>query len=429
MQNQTRTEVLIVEENLKSNLAHFCNFVDGITAVLTRKGMRVTVAAHQQWRGSLKDAEVLRLFKYHNGERFLMAKGGVQRVCAAVWHNLVLAVRVAGVLWRRPRVNLVVATYINVFHVFGWWLVWAVFGRWKIERLVLNSPCPVWVFDFKPDGTKYRHSGAGMVGWCYRLFRRAVARGDVLLLSETEHDAAELSAAAGVEVRAFDPPRLESMVAAARAIREQGSAPGAAMIFGWVGQFKVEKGVSCFMEGTRIFLQDNPTIPCRIRVPWPDDPSICEVSLAELEAWAASDERIEWFHRGPVGEDDDYGETLGRTDCIILPYQKHRYIGRGSSTALDGAVAEVPLIVTGETWMDDLLRTLAAGIAFENGNANALAAAMRRMYDEQAYFRSEARRRGEVARERLSWTRLAGLLTGESDELAGKPDQAGKASR
>jgi glycosyltransferase involved in cell wall biosynthesis len=276
--------------------------------------------------------------------------------------------------------------------------------------MVLNCPCPVWVCDFDPEGNKRYHSALWFSRWVHARFAGPIKRGQVVLATETEHEARELTQLVGAPVQWFNPPRPSEMVEAARSIRAGRVSAEDPFVFLWVGRLALEKGVREFMAGVARCMSENPAMPCRIWVPEPRDWQKAEISREEFAAWMGRDPRIEFAPSPASPEEDNYANLLGRADCVLLPYQRQHYIGRVSSTALDAGVTDLPVVVTAGTWMEDILGQLCSGVAVPDGDAAALAGAMADTWRQRAEAATDARRVGEVARRELSWSRFMGFV-------------------
>lgn len=408
-QHPART-ALIVEENLGRTSGHYESWVDGIATAFQREGLDVTVLGSRNAHRLAGGIPIEPWFERNYMDAYLAVPPRIApRLLAALGHNLRFFRQLRKWFTGRPGYDLVMATHVNIFHLLAWRLVWTLFGRRKIRRLVVNSLVPMWLYEHDNTGVSRRHKGAWLLGLIYRTFSGPVSRGEVQLTAETEYDARAIEAVSGVPVMTLPTPRPESLIVAARRrISERRAGHSQPPVLGWLGRCSEEKGFSHFFEACRQFLAANPETPCTILIQYLVSPEGCRIPESEIDELAASDPRVRLIKSSVFG--DAYGRLLGELDCLILPYLRRYYVGRNSSAALDAVLAGIPIITTEGTWMAELMARHGAGLSCKDANAAALAEAIGELIENDEIFAATALRRCETARDAISWTRFSEAL-------------------
>jgi glycosyltransferase involved in cell wall biosynthesis len=401
---------LIVEENLGRTVGHYDAWIDGISGAFQREGLAVTVLGAKEARRLPSQQPIEPWFD----RIYLDAYFGAQprfasRLVAALRHNVYLYRRAATWFRAQPRYDLVMATQVNVFHLLGWRLIWMMFGRRKIRRLVLLSTAPMWLHEYDDAGERHHHKGAPLVAALYRLFGGAVRRGDILLAAETEHDARAIEKASGIPVVAVPTPRPDGLIQAARErILERRSGGPRPPVLGWLGRCSEEKGFASFFEATRRFLAAHPAMPCTVLIQYLSGPEECRVPAEEVERLAASDTRLRLVRQPAAG--DNFGRLLGELDCLVVPYRRRNYVGRNSSAALDAVLAGIPMITTEGTWMAEFMARHGAGFTCQDQDPTELSLRMEQFVAAADELERTAWERSEEARSAISWSKFTQLV-------------------
>lgn len=401
-QHPART-ALIVEENLGRTSGHYESWVDGIATAFQREGLDVTVLGSRNAHRLAGGIPIEPWFERNYVDAYLAVPPRIApRLLAALGHNLRFFRQLRKWFTGRPGYDLVMATHVNIFHLLAWRLVWTLFGRRKIRRLVVNSLVPMWLYEHDDTGVSRRHRGAWLLGLIYRTFSGPVSRGEVQLTAETEYDARAIEAVSGVPVMTLPTPRPESLIVAARRrISERRAGHSQPPVLGWLGRCSEEKGFSLFFGACRQFLAANPETPCTILIQYLVSPEGCRIPESEIEKLAASDPRVRLIKSSVSG--DAYGSLLGELDCLILPYLRRYYVGRNSSAALDAVLAGIPIITTEGTWMAELMHRCGAGLACKDRDPADLGACIGKMLVLSAAMREKAENQSIRARETISW--------------------------
>jgi glycosyltransferase involved in cell wall biosynthesis len=204
---------------------------------------------------------------------------------------------------------------------------------------------------------------------------------------------------------AIPTPRPKSLIEAARARIQERRAAAAPPVLGWLGRCSEEKGFSTFFAAVRQFMHEHPSLPCSVLIQYLVGPDGCVIPESEIDALAASDSRIRLLKESVSG--DAYGRLLGELDCLVLPYQRSKYIGRNSSAALDAVLVGIPIITTEGTWMAELLEHHGAGLTAKDRDEAALAQGFRLIIEDFDKLSVDAWTRSDAARSRISWTQFA----------------------
>ena len=80
--------------------------------------------------------------------------------------------------------------------------------------------------------------------------------------------------------------------------------------------------------------------------------------------------------------------------------------------AVEAVTAGIPVIYTDDTWIEDLVRGVGAGLSIRSGDLDSLVDALSIAFAKREQLASEARARANMARNEHSAERFANLLWG-----------------
>lgn len=107
-----------------------------------------------------------------------------------------------------------------------------------------------------------------------------------------------------------------------------------------------------------------------------------------------------------------YDAAVARTDCMLLPYRRASYFARISGVAVEAVTAGVPVIYTRDTWNEDLVIDLGAGIGVADNDVKGLVEAIATMVDDFDQFSADAVARADLARRSHSPMAFASIVWG-----------------
>ncbi|MCA1661549.1 MAG: glycosyltransferase [Novosphingobium sp.] len=251
--------------------------------------------------------------------------------------------------------------------------------------------------------------------WIVRLLKREFARGRLVLSTDSERLASEYEVVTGVR---------PAVLASARTMPLRPAEPRAdgAITFATLGAARLDKGIDLFQNAIEALLEARGAPTMRFLIQWNRPvPKSGRHIYSKSEVLEASP-AVEFIQH--VLSSEAYDRAMRRIDCMVLPYRRSGYHSQISGVAVEAACAGIPLIVTADTWLSDFLAEQGAGIAVPDGDAVALAEAIRAIAADYPAYRARAIERSAIARERNSPERFVRALWGIAQDATSTREPA-----
>jgi glycosyltransferase involved in cell wall biosynthesis len=190
--------------------------------------------------------------------------------------------------------------------------------------------------------------------------------------------------------------------------------------FTYLGRFRTEKGAGLLMEAIRKVHEKHPSSRFLIQI----SPVTQEEDVRKTAVILSGIPCVEIVPEGLSTE--RYHEILERSDCVLIPYDPSRYLGRTSGIFAEALALGKPVISTENTWMALNIRKYnECGIVMEKYDSESLAEAMEEYilhyekYDRNAEEASVVWRRDHGVKRYVDI--LLGLVVSRTDKEMGAP--------
>ena len=394
--------ILIVEECLRDERGHYAGFVLGMAAWLAARGAEVEIWAHRLVGLQLTPPGVrLRAIFAESWIEGFWRCSRFDRVLLLLVHNA----RFLSGLRRAGRGgggwNIVIATDVNIFHLFAWrlWL-WAAPSSTRLALIAIQPP---WLFDYSPTGEMRLKPQARLYRWALRTFAGDVASGRCRFATDAPPIRRMLAECSGLPFAEVSVPRTDVLLAGL-------NAPPPAQRHGFrlgvLGRPTRDKGFDRLLSVIALWQSRSAADRARVCfvVQWHVTQGASEDEHHRLLALAAAAPETVEIVESMLSE-EQYAALLASLHGALLPYTRAESAGRASNVARDIFCAGRPIITTSGTWMAEQLAVSGAGITCGETPESIVAAIeeFARRYEELAAL-AQARR--AVAREALSWERF-----------------------
>jgi len=400
--------LVIVEEALKTHVAHWYEYDRAVCDIHRALGVETTVAAHTEISPDIRDSLPAEPVFTHTSWDHIYAHPDVWRRYVGIAHHNLRVYRTMNLFFSAyESFDCVFVPTVVIHHMIGWRaLISRHMGR-SFGRLVLlfrnnvgsyapDSRLPT----FKRNSVVWRHA--------LRSFTPYVESGAVCLATDSERLATEYELVCGLRPVVFPSPRI-----APPPKRSSGPGPATALgpyTFGCLGPARFEKGIGLLQAAMIRFLAANPAADVRFLIQWNQDVINPDGSIHRPDPALEADRRVV-FLRDQI-DSECYEQLLADIDCMVLPYQRESYFARISGVAVEAVTAGIPVIYTEDTWMEDLVRGVGAGLSIRSGDLDSLVDALSIAFAKREQLASEARARANMARNEHSAERFANLLWG-----------------
>ena len=399
-------KLLIVEEALKTHSGHFYEYDKAVYDINHDLGVVTHIAAHREVSaeicGTLPAEPV---FSHTNWDGIYAHPVAWRRYVGIAHHNLRIYRTLDSLFSAREPFDCVFVPTVVIHHIVGWRaLVARHLGR-SFFRLVLffrNN-----VGSYAAD-SRTPAFGRRSIIWHYvlRSFAPHIKSGAVCLATDSERLATEYELVSGIRPEVFPSPKVGVPPKASASSRD-GTKP---FTFGCLGPPRFEKGIDLLMEAIRRFLVANPFANARFVVQWNEDVLNEDGSIYRPPSALEQDRRVVIVRDRLDGA--GYERLLRDIDCMVLPYRRESYFARISGVAVEAVTAGMPVIFTKDTWVEELVRDVGAGIGVCSGDIDGLERAIETMLNQHTAICNEAQRRAKSAQAEHSAERFAAKLWG-----------------
>ncbi len=382
--------LMVVEEVLKDPVGHWYEYVRSVVEMNRAAGAAAIAVVHSAVEPDIaREINAIPAFPRSNWDNVYARGNAWQNLVGIVRHNWLVYRTMRKVVCERGSIDCLFAPTVWVHHIWGWRLLMALHGR-KIGRMVL-------LFRMNP-GTSVPGSDVPvfdrsmmLLKWGMQSFSGAIRRGNVVFATDSTRLASQYRQLCGIAPSLFPSPRVAPFLDRHKSAKQSGEP----IVFSSLGPARFDKGIDLIQAAIKQCLTSGVSRPVKFVIQWNQpirdgagDPYLPDIALAD-------DPRVEFITQS-LGS-ADYEAAIEATDCMLLPYRRDSYYARISGVAVEAATAGVPIIHTGDTWISDLVDSVGAGVAIDDGDADQIAAAIHNVIDNFDHFRNRAAERQHLA--------------------------------
>lgn len=383
--------MLVVEEALKSESGHWFEYVRSVRELNRAAGAETVVVIHREANPQVVAAlDAHAMFPWTNWDNIYFHPSPWRRYLGIARHNWRLYRLMRRFLRDHGPFDIVFAPTVVIYHVIGWRMLMASQAR-RIGRIVLLFRNNAGSY---PAGSKqpvFKRS-TDILKWALRSFRPLIARRRASLVTDSAKLAFEYQHLCGIAPDVLPSPRI----APPPALGADARPVDAPVVFGCLGPARFEKGIDVTQDAIARYFAAYPDTNARFVIQW-NEPIVDADGKPYLPDPAMlADPRVTIIDQPMTSA--AYDAAIAATDCMLLPYQRSSYFARISGVAVEAVTAGVPVIYTRDTWCEDLVREVGAGIGVDDGDVGGLAEAIAQMVAHYTDYRAHARARAEQAR-------------------------------
>jgi glycosyltransferase involved in cell wall biosynthesis len=384
--------MLVVEEALKSESGHWFEYVRSVRELNRAAGAETVVVIHRDANPQVVAAlDAHALFPWTNWDNIYFHPKPWRRYLGIAHHNWRLYRLMRRFVRDHGPFDIVFAPTVVIHHVIGWRMLMASQAR-RIGRIVLLFRNNAGSY---PTGSKvpvFKRS-TDILKWALRSYRPLIARRRARLVTDSAKLAFEYRYLCGIAPEVLPSPRI----APPPALGQDERRDDAPVVFGCLGPARFEKGIEVMQEAIGRYLAAHPDAPARFVIQWNEPIFDAEGGTYLPDPALLADPRVTIIDQRMTSA--AYDAAIAATDCMLLPYQRASYFARISGVAVEAVTAGIPVIYTRDTWCEDLVGELGAGIGTDDGDAAGLAEAIAEMVARYPDYRARARARAEQARD------------------------------
>jgi glycosyltransferase involved in cell wall biosynthesis len=386
--------LLIVEEALKNHTGHWYEYDKAVYDIGTAAGVAVTVAAHRSVERSIcREINAVPLFAYTNWDNIYNRPQAWRRYLGIVLHNARVFLTTGRYLRGVAPFDCVFVPTVVIFHLVAWRALVACYRGRRFQRLVLFVRNNAGSYQKGSSAPVFKRS-TSILKWALRSFASHVKTGHVVFATDSARLAAEYRQLCGLEFEVFPHPLTKFLSRA----EKPGNAP---VTFSCLGPARLEKGIDLLQDAIRRVFDRAPKLDIKFVIQW-NVPIVVDASgtILKPDPKLAADTRVTI-----IREDLDsaaYSRLIVKTDCMVLPYRRESYFARISGVAVEAITAGIPVLYTRDTWVDDTVSEMGAGLAVEEGDAEDLANKIIAVAGDIAAFKNRASAQSAKAREYYS---------------------------
>jgi len=378
--------LLIVEESLKNQKAHWYSYISVIEAAARKQQWHVDVACHAKVEEVIRqNLQCFPIFKksvyldrsesYWIGERyygFLTHSAGVIR---SMW----------SFLSRKHKYDAIFVPTVLVHHLIAWLVL--VYLHPKIaSKVTLFFVSHPGIWDKALRKGRIPRSSL-LQKLLLRLFRSKIEQKKVRFAVETRTAQFEYEALTGLSFELLPHP-VPQVVATPKPTNH-------AFTFSSFGFARHEKG-SDLIQSALLELASNEGAKFRFLIQWVDSFKMPDGSVCDSASLKVLKDNVQVIST-PLNE-TEYEEYLNATSCMVLPYRNSSYYARVSRVAIEAVCKGIPLIYTKGGWLEELVTRLGAGIGIEDEDVVGLIEGLIEMKSKYPEFRNIALMRSETAK-------------------------------
>ena len=400
--------LLVVEEALKNQAAHFYEYVKSVAELNASIGGETVVVSHAATDPAIcRELDAHPLFERSNWDGVYNHPKAWKRYLGIVRHNWYVYRVMNRFVKQHGPFDLLFAPTVVIYQVIGWRLLMARHGGRGVKQIVLLFRNNAGSYPAGSATPVFKRS-TSILKWALQGFRGLIAKGQARFVTDSAKLATEYRLLCGIEPEVWPSPR----VAAYAELTGDTRPADAPVVFSCLGPARFEKGIDVMQAAIKSYLAAHPDGKARFVIQW-NAPIMDAAGAPYLPDPALrADPRVTLIEQSMSSA--AYDAAVQATDVMLLPYRRSSYFARISGVAVEVVSAGVTVIYTRDTWCEDLVTDVGAGIGVADNDAAALGEAIATMTQDYASFRAEARSRAVKARQSHSGDAFLDKLWGRS---------------
>ena len=398
--------MLVVEEALKNESGHWYEYVKSVADLNRLAGAETVVVTHVDTDPAIRrEIGANAVFPWTSWDNVYRHPQAWRRYLGIARHNIRVYRVMSRFVNEHGPFDILFAPTVAIHHVIGWRLLIARHGRRGIGQIILlfRNNAGSYADDSKTPVFK---RSTNILKWVLQSFRPVIARGRARFATDSKKLAFEYNHLCGIKPEVFPSPRIAPAAPSSPPLR----ASGAPVIFSCLGPARFEKGIDVMQAAIRIYLERYPTGQARFVIQWNDPIVDADGAPYQADTALRDNPRVELIEQ--TMSSAAYDAAVARTDCMLLPYRRASYFARISGVAVEAVTAGVPVIYTRDTWNEDLVIDLGAGIGVADNDVKGLVEAIATMVDDFDQFSADAVARADLARRSHSPMAFASIVWG-----------------
>jgi len=386
--------LLIVEEALKDRTGHFYEYVKSVAELNAAAGGETMVVCHARTDPAIcKELNAFPLFPRSNWDGVYNYPQAWKRYFGIVRHNWLVYRIMRRFVRAHGPFDLLFAPTVVIHQLIGWRLLMVRHGGanacvGRIAMLFRNNAGSYAAGSSVPS---FKRSTA-ILKAAMQSFRPLIATGQAKFVTDSAKLATEYRLLSRIEPEVWPSPRVSPYVDLGVDTRS----PDAPVVFACLGPARFEKGIDVMQVAIKAYLAAHPDGNARFVIQWNSPIQDAAGAPYQADAELRADPRVTLIEQSLSSA--EYDAAVAATDVMLLPYRRASYFARISGVAVEAVTAGVPIVYTRDTWCEDLVRDVGAGIGVDDGDAAGLADAIADAVARYPALRSDARGRAEAAR-------------------------------
>jgi len=390
--------LLIVEESLRDQKAHWFEYIKTIAHAAQLRGAEVDVACHRDAAApileSFNAAPVFRYARYLDGGKRRLPG---ERFYGWLLHNARAYGAISNLLRTRPRYDHALAPTMTLHHLLAWRRIMMRDDAPRKTTLFFVTNPGLWNSDSKSVELP---RSSRLTGWALGRFRHLVEQERVEFAVETEGAKREFESISGLPFHLYphpvpmaeNPPPMAT------------SAASTPHTFACYGFARYEKGSDLLKESIGQLIESNAVPEVNFRVQWLESFQLPSGETCLPGDQLTNHPRVEVIDK--TFDSAEYAQLLGTTSLMILPYRNEAYHARLSRVAIEAICSGIPLIYTPHGWLEEITQKYGAGVRMTDESPTALTAAIKTAAQNYAELRTAAEQRSPLAREYFTGERF-----------------------
>ncbi len=392
MDRRPGRRLLVVEEALKNQAAHFYEYVKSVAELNARAGGETFVVSHADTDPAIiAELGAFPLFARSNWDGVYNHPQAWRRYLGIVQHNWYVFRVMNRFVREHGPFDLLFAPTVVIHHVIGWRMLMLRHGGRGVKRIALLFRNNAGSYAEGSTTPVFKRSTA-ILKYALRSYAGLIARGRALFVTDSMRLATEYRLLCGIEPDVWPSPR----VAAYDDLASDDHAADAPVTFSCLGPARFEKGIDILQEAINAYRGAFPDGNARFVIQWNAPIHDASGALYEPDAALRADPNVTLIEHSMPSE--AYDAAVASADVMLLPYRRASYFARISGVAVEAVTAGIPVIFTRDTWCEDLVRDVGAGIGVDDGDVAGLSNAIATLAADYPRYRAVARSQAEKAR-------------------------------
>jgi glycosyltransferase involved in cell wall biosynthesis len=407
-------KIVISEEALTTEVGHFYEYNRAVVEIARFYGADPLVAVHKDANGTvLSGLPAKPVYSRTSWGTINTEPNPVKRHTSTLAHNLRISRTMSKLLKETGPVDVLFAPTVTIHHLLGFYLLALQRMGRDFNRMVLLTRNTIATYEGENSKPQFKAQAIVFAKLIQSMSKR-YSEHQFTFATDSDRLADEYEVLCRLRPVVFPSPRI----APARLVKPWS---GKTVKFVSLGPARFEKGIDILEAAVSKLLSSSEMIAAaRFVIQW-NQAIYRGPELILPDGFLKAHPLVRYITEEMSSH--AYDNELYDADCIVLPYRQSSYFARISGVAVEAATAGIPIIYTLNTWCEDFVKKSGAGIGVPDGDADALADAIRTMTHEAAAFRAAASLAARRAREANSAESFARLLfAGSSPAITGTVD-------